>query len=140
MDNNFGLEDSVNVWIRDQSPDWQLGLHMSNVDMLVLTAYKIAGNWKGKIRLCCAVEKSENIRKTEKFFKKFINLARLGKKVEIFVTDKSFSDALNIVEKADLNIFGYNQATKKKNMQKLSDKLGTTCLFVKDSGVESIMA
>lgn len=139
-ENIFGREKSINIWIRDQSPDWNLGLHMTNVDMLALTAYKIAGNWKGKIRLCCAVTKEEYKRPTRKFFKNLISLARLGSNVEIFVTSESFSEALHLVNKADLNIFGHSDELDKRAMEDLREQVQTTCFFVKGSGIESIMA
>ena len=140
QENVFGQQKSVNIWVRDQSPDWNLGLYMTNVDMLALTAYKIAGNWKGKIRLCCAVSKEEYKRPTKKFFKNLISLARLGSNVEIFVTDESFSNALHSVDKADLNIFGHSDELTKQAMEDLTKNLGTTCFFVRGSGIESIMA
>ena len=45
----LGRERDINIWIRDQSPDWKLGLRLANLDLAILLGYQLNRNWKGRI-------------------------------------------------------------------------------------------
>ncbi len=51
----LGRRRSINVWLKDQSPNWELSFDLGNIDLQLLTAYKLRRNWGGKIRIIMAV-------------------------------------------------------------------------------------
>jgi hypothetical protein len=65
--------------------------------------------------------------------------ARLPK-TEIFVHVGSFNEFINAAPAADLNIFGLAPEPDFKFMEKMVDETRTTCLFIRDSGLENILA
>ncbi|MCA9540817.1 MAG: amino acid permease [Myxococcales bacterium] len=136
----FGRERAINVWLRDQSPNWHLGLKMTNVDMAVLLAYKVNTSWQGIIRLCCAVERPEHTAMAEQFFRDLVVLARLGQRVEVHVTTQPFLEALQEAPRADATILGLSEQTDRAGMLKMTHMTESTCFFVKDSGMESALA
>jgi solute carrier family 12 sodium/potassium/chloride transporter 2 len=51
----LGREQIVNVWLREQSPNWELGLRLPNLDLSLLLAYQLGRNWQGQINLITVV-------------------------------------------------------------------------------------
>jgi hypothetical protein len=41
--------------LREQGPNWEIGLRLRNLDFSLLLAYQIAQNWKGNIQLSTVV-------------------------------------------------------------------------------------
>ncbi|MGM0557638.1 MAG: hypothetical protein ACQEVA_14740, partial [Myxococcota bacterium] len=102
----LGHERSVNVWIRDQSPDWHLGLRLANLDLSLLLAYQICRNWKGKIRFLTICEDEDDVRMAEVYLHDLIDEARLTPYGESWVRHGNFWETLDHAPRADLNIFG----------------------------------
>jgi amino acid transporter len=44
-DTGLGREQVINVWLREQSPEWTIGLRLPNLDLSLLLAYQLARNW-----------------------------------------------------------------------------------------------
>ena len=42
----LGQRHAINVWVHDRSPDWRLSMDIGNLDLSLLTAYKLKKNWK----------------------------------------------------------------------------------------------
>ena len=40
-DVDLAHETAINVWVRDQSPEWEVGLRLSNLDLSLLLAYQL---------------------------------------------------------------------------------------------------
>ena len=73
------------------------------------------------------------------FLTDLINLARLPETL-IDVRIGSFKEIVTIAPTADLNIFGMDANLNFDFVKEISAKTGSSCLFVKDSGHESILA
>jgi solute carrier family 12 sodium/potassium/chloride transporter 2 len=56
----LGCERTINVWVRDQTPNWSLSMNLGNKDMSLLTAYLLNCSWQGKVRLLCTVADESN--------------------------------------------------------------------------------
>ncbi len=52
----LGREQVLNVWLREQSPEWEVGLQLSNLDLALLLAYQLARNWKAQVNLITVVQ------------------------------------------------------------------------------------
>ena len=136
----LGQRNTINVWVSERRGNWELGgLDIGNLDLAILVAYKLKMNWMARIRLITVVQdqKEENLAKT--FLKSLINLARLPETwTEVYVGD--FNDIVNKAPAADLNIFGMQDTLPYDFIKDMTKKTNSSCLFVRDSGHESIMA
>ena len=135
----LGREQLINVWVREQGPEWQLGLRLSNLDLAVLLAHQLKQNWNGRINLCMAVEKEETIPRAEDYFKELITRARL-KNTDIKIIAGPFLEVLDKAPTADLSIFGLQKTPNWPMVQTIIDTLDASCIFVRDSGDESALA
>lgn len=136
----LGHERTINVWVRDQSPNWHLGLRLANLDLSLLMAYQISRAWGGEIRLLCACEGEENIAAAEAYLTQLIEDARLVKYCTTWVRHGDFMEQIKAAPSADLNIFGLANEIDNEFLLKLVRKTENSCLFVRDSGFESALA
>jgi hypothetical protein len=133
-------ERHINVWIRDQSPDWHLGLRLANLDLSLLLAYQICRNWNGKIRFLTICEDEDDVRMAETYLHELIDEARLTPYGESWVRHGKFWETLDHAPRADLNIFGLARDVNMGFLDELVERTGNSCLFVRDSGQESALA
>jgi solute carrier family 12 sodium/potassium/chloride transporter 2 len=126
--------------VSERKANWQLGgLDIGNLDLAILVAYKLKLNWDARIRLITVVESPEEEIKAKEFLKSLTQLARLPQTLtEVFVGN--FSDIVAKAPLADLNIFGMEEALPYDFIKDMSQKTNSSCLFVRDSGQESILA
>lgn len=137
----LGREQVINVWVSNQGPDWQHDLRESNLDLALLLAYQLARNWNGRISLCMAVPDEETRAKAHTFLSELIGLARLPKKTEIIISVSPFAQAVAQTPRADLTIFGLSKREPDLVfIQNLVQKMTGSCVFIRDSGDESILA
>jgi hypothetical protein len=135
----LGQRNTINVWVSDRKGNWNLGWDIGNLDLSILVAYKLKVNWKAQIRLITVISDAEEYDNAQEFLSTLINLARLPKTlIEVHVGE--FSTIVTKAPSADLNIFGMDEDLKFEFVKEMSRKTNSTCLFVKDSGHESILA
>ncbi|MCA0132733.1 amino acid permease [Winogradskyella alexanderae] len=135
----LGQRNIINVWVSDRRGNWELGWDIGNLDLSILIAYKLKMNWNAKIRLITVLEKEEDVTDAVEFLNKLVNLARLPQTLtEIFVGN--FNEIVEKAPSADLNIFGMEPNLRFQFIQEMTNKTNSSCLFVKDSGHESILA
>jgi len=127
----FGQSEKVNVWLRTGSP---------HLNLAVLLALQLERNWNANIRLITVMEKEEDKRKGENFLKRVITRARMPFNTEKVVLTGDFRKALSEYPNADLNIFGMSDVINLKIMHEIAELADISCLFVRDSGEESITA
>jgi len=135
----LGHRDLINVWVSNRKGNWELSWDIGNLDLSVLVAYKLKKNWKAKIRLITVIDDIEDKADAIEFLNSLINLARLPDLLT-HVHVGSFSDFVSKAPKADLNIFGMDDMLKYEFIESMSKQTNSSCLFVKDSGHESILA
>jgi len=134
-----GQEQIINVWVRDQGPEWKLGLRLNNLDLAVLLAYQLKKNWKGSINFCMAVADSETEMEARKYFSELIKRARL-KDAKTVIIRGDFETSIPKAPQADLSIFGLQKTPDWVIVQKIVRIVDATCMFVRDSGDESALA
>lgn len=139
-DSGFGREKTINLWIRDQSPDWKIGMELTNLDYAILLSYQLQKNWNTTIRLVCITERQENKELAEDFLKSLMDVTRMSANIKIHVSHGHFLEYLARAPRADLNIFGISPEVNRPFMQKLVKTSRSSCLFVMDSGNESALA
>jgi len=139
-DSGLGRERSINLWVRDQSPNWRIGMELTNLDFALLLSYQLKKNWNADVRLMCVVEEQENKTVAEEFLMSLMDVTRMSKNIRIHVHHGQFMEYLSRAPRADLNIFGISQEVNRDFMLNLVDTSRSSCLFVMDSGNESALA
>lgn len=135
----LGQRQVINVWVSDRRGNWDLSWDIGNLDLSILIAYKLRMNWGANIRLITVINETEEENNAQNFLHSLINLARLPETMtEVHVGD--FSSIVEQAPPADLNIFGMDENLPFGFVKEMSRKTQSSCLFVKDSGHESILA
>lgn len=135
----LGQRNTINVWVSDRKTNWDLGWDIGNLDLSILVAYKLKMNWGARIRIITVIGDPKEEANAQKFLNLLINLARLPETLtEVHVGD--FNAIVRNAPSADLNIFGMDADLKFAFVEDMSAKTQSSCLFVKDSGHESILA
>ncbi len=135
----LGKRKMINVWVSDRSGNWNLGWDIGNLDLSTLIAYKLKRNWEATIRLIIVIRDPEEENNAHQFLNSLTNLARLPQTLtEVHVGN--FREIVGNAPAADLNIFGMDEKIGFEFVKEMSSKTNSSCLFVKDSGHESILA
>ncbi len=135
----LGQRQYINVWIRNRAPHWQISWDIGNLDLSILVAYKLKKNWSATIRLVTVLDNHQQKIQAGKFMDDLIDQARLPR-TETVLHVGNFHDFILDAPSADLNIFGLVPNPDFNFMEKMVDSTQTTCLFIRDSGMENILA
>ena len=128
----FGMQKNINLWLRDKSPNWHLGM---------LIALQLHLNWKGKFNLITVADNEKDVERLRKFLERLSDNARLPSATELFVLIGSFNDVIETAPHADMNIFGLAvDGIPFEFIRKAPQLTKSSCLFVRDSGLESALA
>ena len=136
---SLGQRQSINVWIHDRSPDWRVKMKIGNLDLMVLSAYKLAQNWNARLRLITVVDSDEKEEKAREFMEQLRDLGRFNE-AQVCVGRGAFDDYLREAPQADLSVFGLLPDPDFDFCRRMVRATRSTCLFVRDSGQESALA
>ncbi len=134
-----GQRRTVNVWIRDRSPDWGVSMHIGNLDLPLLAGYKLLRNWDARLRLITVVEDEANVAEARQFLEAVIELGRIPR-TRVMAMAEPFDDYLPQAPQADVSIFGLGSNLDFPFMRRMVEETRSTCLFARDSGRESALA
>lgn len=137
---SLGREQIINVWIREQSPAWEIGLRLTNLDLALLLAYQIRRNWNGQINLITVVADEAEQVNGQTFLRELTNLGRMPRGTQSIVEVGSLEGYLPLAPRADLNIFGLQDRVDLAFIQQMVAATHASCIFVRDSGQESALA
>jgi hypothetical protein len=135
----LGERRSVNLWIRDRSPDWRIRMKFGNLDLPILMGYKLLRNWNARMRLISVLEREENAEEAEQFLQALLVLGRIPR-TRVEVVTEPFDEYLNQAPQADVSIFGLGPRPDFAFMRRVVHETRSTCLFTRDSGRESALA
>ena len=127
----FGMQKTINIWLRDKSPNWHLAM---------LLTLQLQLNWEGSINLVTVTRDKSLERKMYNFLDRLSNQARLPSMTDFYVLNGSFMETLSAAPRADINIFGLAETLSFDFMRQSVEITKSSCLFVKDSGQESALA
>ncbi|MBF0236337.1 MAG: Na-K-Cl cotransporter [SAR324 cluster bacterium] len=137
---HLGRERTINLWIRDQSPEWQLSIQLANLDLSLLLGYKLVKNWNARLRVITVVSDENHVDIARKYLGDLMVTARIPKGYEIIAEYTDFKTFLEKSPRADLSIFGLADTISKNFLQQTMIQTKSSCLFVQDSGRESALA
>ena len=138
-DTGFGKSRNINVWISDQSPDWNLSFKLANIDLPLLIAYKMIKNQKARLRVITLVSEEKHLEAANQYLNDLLTLARIPNGYKIYAEHSSFSSYIHRAPHADINIFGLGGTVSKSTIEKAVIATESTCLFVRNSGQESVL-
>ncbi len=127
----FGLQQNINLWLRDQSPNWHLA---------ILISLQLQLNWGGKLNLITATTDPASKRRLYHFLEKLSDRARLPSLTDFYVLEGAFKEVLTKAPAADINIFGLAETLPFAFMRNAPENVNSSCIFVRDSGLENAMA
>ena len=130
----------VDVWLSDRSPDWQLGLTLVNTDLPVLLGWLLTRVNSGTIRLCTSVRDPAEAPKARAFLEDLVDQGRLPPKTSSHVFTTPFLESLAGHEGADIVLLGLPAEIELDRLRAIRDAAGRPCLFLQDSGQESLLA
>ena len=134
----LGRRASINVWIREKSPQWSLDMDLGNVDLALLSAFKLKKNWNAEMRIITVV-KEEEVENAYHYLETLIDAARLTN-VTPHVEIGTFSEALQTAPQADVDFFGLPEEPNLDELRSYVELTRSACVFVADSGKENILA
>lgn len=135
----LGRRQSLNVWIRDQSPDWKVSMRLGNMDMSLLVGHILRTAWGGDLNIVCIVEDEAQEGAARTFLEQVSDLARLAP-VNVVIRVGALADHLSTVPTADLDIFGLSGDPDFRFARHVLATTASSCLFVRDSGEENVLA
>lgn len=136
----LGHERRINVWVRDQSPNWAQGLTMANIDLNLLLAYQLSRNWGGELRMLSVVSDPAHIDEADRQLRQLYVDARLPGLELSWVRAGQFEEVVADAPRADLQLFGLGRKVRVAHMREMALMTGASCLFILDSGHESAFA
>ena len=135
----LGKRQTVNVWIRDRSPDWSISMDIGNLDLSLLIGHKLQKNWNAHLRVVTVVEDDDQHTQARRFLKQLLDVARLPD-IEIVVAGGTFRQFVTDTPQADLHIFGMLSDPDLDFARQMVDETDASCIFVRDSGTENALA
>lgn len=139
-DMGLGREKIVNLWIRDQSPEWKVDSDLANIDYALLVSNQLKKNWGAEVNIICVINDQNEMANAAKFIDTLLDFTRMAEKTKPVVVQDKFFEYLPKAPRADVNIFGISHETTKDAINSIVKTSQTSCLFVMDSGKESAMA
>lgn len=137
----LGQRKSVNVWVRPAPRTWDpiAAFGPGNMNLILLTAYRMMREWGAEVRLITVVPDAEQIPRARRFQAELCDLTRLPNHVLHRVFVGKFEDWLERAPVADLNVLGLLPEFDAPYLRGIVAKTKSTCIFVKDSGRESAL-
>ncbi len=137
----LGRKHQVNVWVREQGPDWTLTMRLGNLDMALLTGHILGKAWNGRIRIITVVRDGDpdEVARARRFLEQLLDLARMPT-VEVEVLTGTLEEAMERVPTPDLNVMGLSRDPDFSFTQRVLQGTGASCLFVRDSEDENVLA
>ncbi|MEJ2536450.1 MAG: amino acid permease, partial [Calditrichia bacterium] len=126
----FGMQKTINLWLRDKSPNWHLAM---------LITLQLQLNWEGSINLVTVAPDKSHERRLYAFLDRLSDQARLPSMTEVYVLTGTFEEALKSAPRGDINLFGLREKLSFEFMRSSTELTKSSCLFVKDSGQESAL-
>lgn len=126
----FGMQENINLWLREKSPNWHLAM---------LIALYLQMNWGGKLNLVATAASEADKPRMYDFLEKLSDMARLPSKTEFHVIAANFHEAIAAAPRPDINIFGLGENLSFDFIRDTTDLAHSSCLFVKDSGMEDAL-
>ncbi len=136
----LGEKRAVHVWLSDRSPEWALELHLANLDLPVLCGYLLTRAWNARLGLLTVIHELKEADAAKAWLLSLVEIGRLPPGTTTSVRHGGFQQMVANAPEADLHLFGLGDRVEVKRLQEFREAAGSACLFLIDSGRESLLA
>jgi len=137
---SLGLRKQVAVWLSDRAPEWELALHVANLDLPVLIGLLLGRGLDARLCLLTALRDPASRQGAMAFQHRLQQQARLPSNTEKVVLDGPFEAAMAAAPPADVHVLGMPPVLVGAKLVEQRDRLGAATIFLLDSGQESALA
>ncbi len=128
----LGQAKTVNLWIREHSP---------NADLSILVALQLVKNWEGTVRLIQVIDQEEHKAAALAYLQRLQEVLRLPGNATPKVMVGQFREIVSRAPEADVNMFGMPPREPDLTfIREIFAVVDTSVLFLSDSKHESVMA
>jgi hypothetical protein len=139
----LGQRAVINLWMRAQPErgwDPEAAFENNNLDLTLLTGYRLARFWGAKLNLITVVDDAAQTDDAKAFLEEIIDVARLPETCQPLVMVGDFEQCATDAPQSDIDIMGLQPDPNFAWMLRVIDLTRSSCLFVGDSGHESARA
>ncbi|MBD3181578.1 Na-K-Cl cotransporter [Candidatus Poribacteria bacterium] len=135
----LGRREQINVWVPDQSPEWNLSIELGNFDLAVLLGYQLRRNWRGTLNLITNVEDEQMLVQAGDFMENIIDLARIPD-ANTYIRHCDLETCLENAPQADISVFPLGDEVDFEHIRHIASITDSACIFTSDSGEENALA
>ena len=140
--------DAIHVWIRPQTPHWDLSIAQQegSLDLALLLAIQISKSQNLPIRLVTTLINPDEHASAEEYLDGLVTLGRLPKNTSALAFVGNIWTALPQSPRVKIQIFGMpsplntTESVASTFIQRVESSTYGTCLFVRGSGSENLLA
>ncbi|MCB0363935.1 MAG: Na-K-Cl cotransporter [Bdellovibrionaceae bacterium] len=132
---NLGLQQTINVWVPNQDPDWELTMKPAEINAALLLTVIISKAWNAKVNLIACTEGLDHKPKAMDYLENVRTLARVNCNIHVF--DEPIESVLGKAPQSDLDIMAMPQNFSFEYAKKIVEVTQSASLFVWDSGHEN---
>jgi len=131
----IGLEQTLNLWLKNVPNDWQSNKELGNNDLSILMALMMHQNWRGRLNMILVTHDSE--KEGYEMLNKLKMFARLPSDINYYVLNSSEEKKWEKLPQADLNITSLEQSDDLDALLKEVSQFRSSFLYTLDSGAEN---
>jgi hypothetical protein len=138
----LGRESVVNLWIRppERSLSAADALQAGNMNLAILTAYRLARAWRGELNVISVVREESRTAELRGFLEEIRDLCRLPDDTGIHVLFGEFQDRVGEAPQSDVDVIGMPERASLNFARRMVELTRSSCVLVSDSGLESALA
>ena len=138
----MGRMEIINVWLTPQTSDlcFSEKLQKGNLNLTMLMALRLYRSWQGSLHLITVVSSIEDVKQAQQYIEELRDLCRIPNQAKTFVLVGKFEDSITHAPQSDMNFIGLPQKPNFDFVCHMLDLTGSSCLFFRDSGNESVIA
>lgn len=138
----FGQRQVINAYVRPDISGWELeaAFAHNNLDLTLLVGLRLARRWGAQLNLITVVSSEGERLVAEQFLAQVVEGARFPATTGRLAMVGAFSDCVTRAPQSDLDLMGLQPNPNFAFMNEMIAITRSACLFVADSGRESIRA
>ncbi len=138
----MGRAEVINVWLTPQIEDipFAAKLQKGNLNLTLLMALRLHRSWQGSLHLITAVSSTEEVKEAQRYIEELRDLCRVPNHAKTFVLVGGFEDCITQAPQSDMDFIGLPQEPDFDFICRMVELTGSSCLFFRDSGNESVIA
>ena len=138
----MGRVEVINLWLTPQMDDLSFAekLQKGNLNLTMLMALRLYRSWKGSLNLITVVARTEEVKIAQEYVEQLRDLARVPNQAKTFVLVGQFEECIAQAPQSDLDFIGLSREPNFDFVCRMIRLTGSSCLFFRDSGSESVLA